>query len=65
MIAGLDSQTSGNIILNNKEITGPGPERAVVFKITRFFHGLLFIKILKWLLKSNATVKFTRVKTKG
>ena len=32
MIAGLDSQTKGNIILNNKEITGPGPERAVVFQ---------------------------------
>ncbi|MBP9491470.1 MAG: ATP-binding cassette domain-containing protein, partial [Aliarcobacter sp.] len=32
MIAGLDCQTKGNIILNNKEITGPGPERAVVFQ---------------------------------
>ena len=32
MIAGLDAQTQGNIILNNKEITGPGPERAVVFQ---------------------------------
>ena len=32
LIAGLDSQTKGNIILNNKEITGPGPERAVVFQ---------------------------------
>ena len=32
LIAGLDSQTEGNIILNNKEITGPGPERAVVFQ---------------------------------
>ncbi|WP_072679749.1 ABC transporter ATP-binding protein [Arcobacter sp. LA11] len=32
MIAGLDAQTEGNIILNNKEIKGPGPERAVVFQ---------------------------------
>lgn len=32
MIAGLDAQSQGNIILNNKEITGPGPERAVVFQ---------------------------------
>ena len=32
LIEGLDSQTKGNIILNNKEITGPGPERAVVFQ---------------------------------
>ena len=32
MIAGLDMQTEGNIFLNNKEIKGPGPERAVVFQ---------------------------------
>lgn len=32
MIAGLDAQSQGHIILNNKEITGPGPERAVVFQ---------------------------------
>jgi len=32
LIAGLDSQSEGNIFLNSKEITGPGPERAVVFQ---------------------------------
>ncbi len=32
MIAGLDLNTAGGIFLNNKEITGPGPERAVVFQ---------------------------------
>ena len=32
MIAGLDLNTGGGIFLNNKEITGPGPERAVVFQ---------------------------------
>jgi nitrate/nitrite transport system ATP-binding protein len=32
MIAGLDAQTEGNILLKNKEILGPGPERAVVFQ---------------------------------
>lgn len=32
MIAGLDMATAGGIILDNKEITGPGPERAVVFQ---------------------------------
>ena len=32
MIAGLDAQTKGNIILNNKEITSPGPERAFVYQ---------------------------------
>ncbi|CAA6807945.1 MAG: Nitrate ABC transporter, ATP-binding protein [uncultured Sulfurovum sp.] len=32
MISGLDLQTEGSIVLNEKEITGPGPERAVVFQ---------------------------------
>jgi nitrate/nitrite transport system ATP-binding protein len=32
LIAGLDTVTNGNIFLNNKEITKPGPERAVVFQ---------------------------------
>jgi len=32
MIAGLDAQTKGVILLDNKEIVGPGPERAVVFQ---------------------------------
>ncbi len=32
MIAGLDMATGGGIILDNKEIVGPGPERAVVFQ---------------------------------
>ena len=32
MIAGLDMATGGAIVLNNKHIVGPGPERAVVFQ---------------------------------
>jgi len=32
MISGLDAQTEGVILLENKEIVGPGPERAVVFQ---------------------------------
>ena len=32
MISGLDAQTEGVILLDNKEIAGPGPERAVVFQ---------------------------------
>lgn len=32
MISGLDLQTKGNVYLENKEIKGPGPERAVVFQ---------------------------------
>lgn len=32
IVAGLDMQSEGVIILKGKEITGPGPERAVVFQ---------------------------------
>ena len=32
MISGLDRQTEGNIILNEHEVKGPGPDRAVVFQ---------------------------------
>ena len=32
MISGLDAQTEGNIILEDKEVKGPGPDRAVVFQ---------------------------------
>jgi len=32
MISGLDAQTEGYIFLQGKEITGPGPDRAVVFQ---------------------------------
>jgi len=32
MISGLDAQSEGAIILENKHIDGPGPERAVVFQ---------------------------------
>lgn len=32
MLAGLNEITSGGIVLNGKEITGPGPDRGVVFQ---------------------------------
>ncbi|QFR49718.1 ABC transporter ATP-binding protein [Sulfurimonas lithotrophica] len=32
MISGLDAQTDGTILLENKHVSGPGPERAVVFQ---------------------------------
>ncbi|HFU77191.1 MAG TPA: ABC transporter ATP-binding protein [Epsilonproteobacteria bacterium] len=32
MVSGLDRQTKGDIILKGKEVTGPSPERAVVFQ---------------------------------
>ena len=32
MIAGFDSPSSGRILLNDKEVTGPGPDRGFVFQ---------------------------------
>ncbi|MBX3094182.1 MAG: ABC transporter ATP-binding protein [Cryobacterium sp.] len=32
MVAGLDSPSSGSIVVDGKEVTGPGPERAMVFQ---------------------------------
>ena len=32
MISGLDAQTEGDILLENRHVIGPGPERAVVFQ---------------------------------
>ena len=66
MIAGLDAQTQGNIILNNKEITGPGPERAVVFQNHSLLPWLTVYQNIEMAVKkSNASINFTRVKTKS
>lgn len=40
MIAGLNEISKGGIILNNKQITGPGPDRGVVFQSPSLFHWM-------------------------
>ena len=37
MIAGLNSISKGNIVVNRREISGPGPDRAVVFQSPSLF----------------------------
>jgi ABC-type nitrate/sulfonate/bicarbonate transport system ATPase subunit len=32
MVAGLDHPTSGRLLLDGREVTGPGPERGMVFQ---------------------------------
>ena len=32
ILAGLETKTSGHVLLDNKEVTGPGPERGMVFQ---------------------------------
>ena len=37
MLAGLDFPTSGNIIVNDRKVTGPGPDRGMVFQTYTLF----------------------------
>lgn len=37
LIAGLELPTSGKVIVDNKEVTGPGPDRGVVYQTTALF----------------------------
>ena len=37
IIAGLEQQTSGDVLLNNKPVTGPGPDRSMVFQTYSLF----------------------------
>lgn len=32
MMAGLNTVTSGSLVVNGREVSGPGPDRAVVFQ---------------------------------
>src|SRR4051812_31372023 len=40
MVAGLNSITSGGVIIGGKETTGPGPDRGVVFQSPSLLHWL-------------------------
>ena len=40
IVAGLYQATTGGVILNGKEVTEPGPERAVVFQNHSLLPGL-------------------------
>ena len=40
IVAGLQDATAGTIILAGKEVTGPGPDRGVVFQAPCLFHWL-------------------------
>ena len=37
MLAGLDFPTAGNIIVNDRKVTGPGPDRGMVFQTYTLF----------------------------
>jgi nitrate/nitrite transport system ATP-binding protein len=47
MVAGLLDSTNGGIILAGKEITGPGPDRGVVFQSPCLFHWMTAFENVK------------------
>lgn len=40
ILAGLETQTSGQVLLDNKEVSGPGPDRGMVFQSYTLFPWL-------------------------
>ena len=48
LIAGLEEPTLGGVLLEGELVQGPGPERAVVFRTTRCFHGFRSTRMFAW-----------------
>jgi ABC-type nitrate/sulfonate/bicarbonate transport system ATPase subunit len=44
IVAGLDTQTSGEVLLDGKRITGPGPDRGMVFQSYTLFPWLTVLE---------------------
>lgn len=55
MIAGLDTPTSGKIIINGSEVTGPGADRGMVFQTYTLFPWLTVEQNIKFGLKLKKT----------
>ena len=51
MIGGLDEATSGQVILDGKEIEGPGPDRGMVFQGYSLFPWLTVLKNVEFGMK--------------
>ena len=51
MLAGLDFPTEGNIIVNDKKVTGPGPDRGMVFQTYTLFPWMTVEDNIKFGLK--------------
>lgn len=49
LVAGLIQPTLGKVTVNEKEITGPSPERGMVFRNLPYFHGLQWRRTLLFL----------------
>ncbi|TDX44488.1 ABC transporter ATP-binding protein [Orenia marismortui] len=60
IIAGLESTSSGKILVENKEINGPGSDRGVVFQEAALFPWLSVLDNVKFGLK-NANIKENQI----
>lgn len=62
LVAGLESCTSGSVIVSNKPVTKPGPERGVVFQSISLFPWLTAIGNVEYGLKMAGVKKEERRK---
>ena len=60
LIAGLQLPTEGNIIVNGKHVTAPGPDRGVVYQTTALFPFCTVMGNVEFGLKSRGVDKKTR-----
>jgi NitT/TauT family transport system ATP-binding protein len=60
IIAGLEAATSGKVLLNGNEITGAGPDRAVIFQEPALFPWLRVIDNVEFGMKMAGIDKFER-----
>ena len=60
MIAGLDEPTGGEILLDGQRVTGPGPERGMVFQNYTLFPWLTVEENTKFAFRLDANLDLTR-----
>src|SRR5680860_517458 len=60
IIAGLENATDGNIFLNDQEVTGPGPNRAMMFQYSSLFPWLRVLDNVEFWMKMTGVAKEIR-----
>ena len=63
MIGGLESKTEGSILVSGKEVTGPGPDRGMVFQGYSLFPWLTVQKNVEFGLKMRGVEAKERAET--
>lgn len=62
MLAGLDFPTEGNIVIKDRKVTGPGPDRGMVFQTYTLFPWMTVAENIAYGLKEKGTPKEEREK---